>query len=55
MELESQEAEHKQKEEEAFHQWEEIRWMDQEHLERLTRLKEQQEEKAWQDAEAELV
>ena len=40
-EQERQEAEHKKKEEEeTLHRWEEMRWMDQEHLERMARLKE---------------
>ena len=32
-----------------------MRWVDQEHLERMERLKKEQEEKAQQDAEVELV
>ena len=58
MEQEHQEAEHKQKEEEeALCRWEEMRQMDQEHLERMARIKEtrEQEVKARRDAEVVLV
>ena len=42
---ECQEAECKQKEEEeALCRWEEMRWMDQEHLERMARIKETREQ-----------
>ena len=57
-EQECQEAECKQKEEEeALCRWEEMRQMDQEHLERMARIKESREweEKAQRDAKQELV
>ena len=50
------EAEHKQKEEEeTCRRQEEIRWMDQEDLERIAKESREWEEKAWRLAEEELI